>query len=180
MNRDQLISLFVAVYLAVYVSVGVDTFRWLLGGPVSILPALLVYAAIQHSSFWGITVVGVVGGLLEDSFSATPLGVSVAALFAIGFALNRKREYVMHQLPFARMLLGLIIGFVVPLIGFILTILTESPAVSLPYVLWRLCVSAIFTAFATPLVFRMFQRLHRTFSFRTIRDTSVSAKISGI
>jgi len=39
MNRDQIISLFVAVYLAVYVTVGVDTFRWLLGGPVSLLPA---------------------------------------------------------------------------------------------------------------------------------------------
>ena len=121
MNRDQIISLFVAVYLAVYASVGVDTLRWLMGGPVSLLPALLVYSAIQHPSFWGVTIVGVVGGLLQDSFSSTPLGISVAALFAVGFTLNRKREYVMHQLPFARMLLGGIVGFVVPLLGFILT-----------------------------------------------------------
>ena len=179
MNRDQIISLFVAVYLAVYASVGVDTLRWLMGGPVSLLPALLVYSAIQHPSFWGVTIVGVVGGLLQDSFSSTPLGISVAALFAVGFTLNRKREYVMHQLPFARMLLGGIVGFVVPLLGFILTVLTESPAVSVPHVVWRLFVSAAFTAIATPLIFRLFQRLHRTFSFRTICDTSVSAKVSG-
>jgi rod shape-determining protein MreD len=177
MNREQTIAMFTATYLAVYVSIAFDLPRDWLGTPVSLLPALAVYAAIQHS-VWGITAVAVFGGLLQDSFSGDPLGISVAALFSLGYALNRKRDFVMHQLPFARMLLGFLMGGAVTVISFTLASMTTNPAVTGAMVMKTVFVSSVASAILTPLTFRIFNRLHRTFTFRTVRESSVSNKIS--
>ncbi len=170
MNREQTIAMFVASYLAVCLGVACDLPRDWLGTPISLLPALAVYAAIQHS-VWGITIVAVFGGLLQDSFSGDPLGVSVAALFALGFTLNRKRDFVMHQLPFARMLLGFLMGAAVTLISFTLACLTTNPAVTGAMVLKTVFLTAFATAILTPITFRIFARLHRTFAFPTFRES---------
>lgn len=175
MNRDQIIALFLAVFAAVFVSATFDLPRRWLGISLPLLPALLVYAAIQYS-VWGITIVAVVGGLWLDAYSATPLGTSTAALFAVGFGLNRKREYVMHQLPFARLLLGLLVGAAIPALGFAVTTLTRMPAVNPGTVVLRILMCSLFTAVLTPLIFRLFARLHRTFTFRTAAEAAFSTK----
>lgn len=177
MTRDQIIAIFLAVYVVVFVDVGWSGPRHWLGTPVSLLPALLVYAAVQYP-VWGVVFVAVFGGLVRDSYSADPLGVSVAALFALGFLLNRYREFVMHQLPFARMLLGFIAGAAFPTIGYLLTCLVTSPQAPPLDVLYTITISAIASAIFTPLTFRAFARLHRTFTFGTIRDTSTAARLA--
>lgn len=177
MTRDQIIAIFLAVYVAVFIDVGWNGPRDWLGTPVSLLPALLVYAAVQYP-VWGVVIVSVFGGLVRDSYSGDPLGVSLAALFALGFTLNRYREFVMHQLPFARMLLGFIAGAAFPLIGYLLTNLVASPQAPKLSVFHTIAISAIVSASLTPLTFRLFARLHRTFTFGTIRDTSTAARLT--
>ncbi|MGB0581985.1 MAG: rod shape-determining protein MreD [Limisphaerales bacterium] len=177
MNRDQIIAIVLATYLAVFLDVGWNAPRNWLGTPVSFLPALLVYAAVQYP-VWGVVIVSVFGGLVRDSYSGDPLGVSVAVLFALGFVLNRYREYVMHQLPFARMLLGFIAGAAFPLFGFLLTNLVVSPHHPSLSVLYTITIAALASAILTPLTFRLFARLHRTFTFGTIRDTSTAARLA--
>lgn len=171
MTREQTIAIFLATYLAVYIGVAVDLPRDWLGSSISLLPSLLVYAAIQHP-VWGVSIVAVFGGLLQDSFSGNPLGVSIAALFVLGFTLNQKRDFVMHQLPLARMLLGFLMGGTVTLLGFLLTKITTAPAVSALIVAKTVFLTAIASAFLTPLTFHLFARLHRTFTFKTIRRGS--------
>jgi len=175
MTRDQIIALFLAVFAAVFVGAACDLPRRWLGVSLPLLPALLVYAAIQYS-VWGVTIVAVVGGLWLDAYSATPLGASTAALFAVGFGLNRKREYVMHQLPFARILLGLLVGAAIPALTFAVTVMAKTPAVNPGTVLWRILMCAVLTAALTPLVFRLFARLHRTFTYRTAAEARFTTK----
>lgn len=175
MSRDQIIALFLAVFTAVFISATFDLPRRWLGVSLPLLPALLVYAAIQYS-VWGITIVAVVGGLWLDAYSATPLGASTAALFAVGYGLNRKREYVMHQLPFARMLLGLLVGAAIPSLTFAVTVMAKTPVVGAGTVLLRIGMCALLTAALTPLIFRLFARLHRTFTFRTAAEARFTTK----
>jgi len=177
MSREQTIAMFLAAYLAVYLAVAFDLPRQWLGVPLSLLPALNVYAAIQHP-VWGVTIVAVFGGLLLDACSGAPLGASTAALFALGFALNRKREFVMHQLPFARMLLGFFMGGLVTLLHYLLTVLTRHPAITGADAAKAVFLNAVLTAIFTPLTFRLFARLHRTFTFRTVEEAGAGRRIS--
>lgn len=176
MSRDQIIALVLAVFAAVFFSATLDLPRRWLGVSLPLLPALLVYAAIQYS-VWGVTTVAVVGGLWLDAYSAVPLGASTAALFAVGYGLNRKREFVMHQLPFARMLLGLLVGAGIPTLTYSLTLMVKTPVVNPGSVLLRILMSALLTAALTPLVFRLFSRLHRTFTFRTAAEARFTSKV---
>ncbi|MBL6764548.1 MAG: rod shape-determining protein MreD [Verrucomicrobiae bacterium] len=175
MKRDQIIALFLAVFVAVYFSASFDLPRRWTGVSLPLLPALLVYAAVQFS-VWGITIVAVAGGLWLDSYSAAPLGASTAALFATGYFLNRKREYVMHQLPFARVLLGLLVGALVPTLTLAVTLVNRTPAANPGTVIFRILICSLFTAILTPLVFRLFGRLHRTFTFRTAAEARFTTK----
>ena len=75
MKRDQIIALFLAVFVAVYISASFYLPRRWTGVSLPLLPSLLVYAAVQFS-VWGITIVAVAGGLWLDSYSAAPLGAS--------------------------------------------------------------------------------------------------------
>lgn len=175
MSRDQIIALILAVFVSVYLSTAFDLPRRWLGVSLPLLPALLVYAAIQYS-VWGITIVAVVGGLWLDAYSAAPLGASTGALFAVGYLLNRKREFVMHQLPFARMLLGLLVGAAIPTLQLGMTLLTRTPSVNPGTIVLRILMSALLAAALTPLMFRLFARLHRTFTFRTAAEARFTTK----
>ena len=176
MSRDQIIALLLTSLGAAFVCAAFDLPRRWLGVSLPLLPALFVYAAIQYS-VWGVTTVAVVGGLWLDAFSAVPLGASTASLFAVGYGLNRKREFVMHQLPFARILLGLLVGAVIPVLTYALTLMVKTPAVNPGTVVLRILMSAVLTAALTPLVFRLFARLHRTFTFRTTAEARFSSKV---
>ena len=175
MTRDQIIALFVAVFVAAFVSATFDLPRRWAGVSLPLMPALLVYAAVQFS-VWGVTIVAVAGGLWLDCYSAAPLGSSTGALFAVGYLLNRKREYVMHQLPFARILLGLLVGAAIPALSLAITITTRIPAINPGTVIFRILMSALLCAALTPLVFRLFGRLHRTFTFRTAAEARFTTK----
>ncbi len=164
MNREQLIALVVATYIAVFIETAFDGFRNHLGVTLSLLPALLVYAAIRFSES-GIVIVSVAGGLWHDSFSANPLGVSVAALFAVGYLLHMKREIVMHRLVYGQIALGFAAGFIIPILKLLFLGLLDQHAPWQWGLLPKLFMMGIGCAVFTPLVFRLFERLHRTFTF---------------
>ncbi|MBG87120.1 MAG: rod shape-determining protein MreD [Verrucomicrobiales bacterium] len=175
MTRPQIITLVIAIYFAVFLEVRADFTREWFGAPLSLLPALVVYAAIQYP-VWGITLVAVCGGLWIDAFSATPLGVSVASMFALGFLLNRKKEILTHDHPIVRILLGLAVGTLYPLANyFLVSMISGGTSFNLTQI-GSAAFCAIITAIVTPFAFRIFARLHRTFTFRSMRETSLVAK----
>lgn len=166
MNREQLIALFAATFLAVFLEVWLDLPRAWLSTAVSFLPSVLVYAAVRYPVH-GITLVAVVGGLWHDSFSANPLGTSTAALFAAGYVLQRNREVIMHQLLFSRVVLGFAAGVVVPMLTLGLMSVTQREVPwhwALP---GQILLQGLAAAVFTPLIFRLFARFHRDFTFAT-------------
>jgi len=86
MNVFQPILILAAAFLAVFGEATLPFPRSLLGAQVDLLPAIMVYAAL-NSGLATVVALAILGGLWFDTFSANPLGVTILPLFAIGFAI---------------------------------------------------------------------------------------------
>src|SRR5947209_2833856 len=95
-----------ATFLAVFWEAMFGLIRNVLGAQVDLLPALVVYASLSVG-FPGTCAVAMVGGLLFDSLSANPLGITVLPLFVVGAALYSRRDLLLKDQPFAQFVLGL-------------------------------------------------------------------------
>ena len=91
MNWLNTIILIVATILAVYWEAAFTGLRHFLGAPVDLLPALVVYASL-YGSLRTVSMVAVGGGLLFDSLSLDPLGITVLPLFLCGLGIHSGRE----------------------------------------------------------------------------------------
>jgi len=165
------ILIFLAAFLAVFWEAAFPGFRNWLGTQVSLLPALMVYAALSV----GLTVVSLlalVGGLMFDSLSANPLGVSILPLFAVGLMIYLRRDLLLRDQPFAQFVLGLLASALVP-VGTVLLLLTLGQAPLLGWgSLWQWLVMSLGGAVATPIVFILFGWFNRVLNYRTVVETS--------
>ncbi len=73
-----------AAFLAVFAEAAFQLPRHLLGAQVDLLPALMIYAAL-NTDVATVSLLAVLGGLWFDALSANPLGVSILPLFAVGY-----------------------------------------------------------------------------------------------
>ncbi|NWG52455.1 MAG: hypothetical protein HXY28_01935, partial [Hydrogenophilaceae bacterium] len=73
------------------------TSHWL-KAQIDLLPALMVYAGLSTGPYM-ITLLAVCGGLLFDSLSANPFGVSTFPLLAVGLAIHARRELILRDQP---------------------------------------------------------------------------------
>ncbi|HTL17472.1 MAG TPA: hypothetical protein VL793_09555, partial [Patescibacteria group bacterium] len=102
------------------------------------------------------------GGLLFDSLSANPLGISVLPLFAVGLAIHLWRDLILRDQPFAQTTLGLAAGVSVPVLTLLLLLtIGHAPAVGWG-TLWQLAVMTLGSGIATPVFFLLFEWLQRT------------------
>ena len=83
MNIFQTILILAAAFLAVFGEATLSAPRNLLGAQIDLLPALMVYAAL-NSGLPTIALLAMFGGLWFDTLSANPLGISILPLAAIG------------------------------------------------------------------------------------------------
>lgn len=163
MSWLRTILLFGAAILAVFWEAAFQGFRHLFGTQIDLLPALMVYASLQ-ASFGFVCLFAVVGGLLFDSLSANPLGVSVLPLLAVGWACYAKRDLILRDQAFAQGVLGLVASAAVPALTLMLLLSMGSSPLLGWGTLWQILLMSLSGAVAAPLLFAIFDWLERTLS----------------
>ena len=113
MNFFNTILILAAAFLAVFAEAAFQLPRHLFGAQVDLLPALMIYAAL-NTNIATVSLLAALGGLWFDALSANPLGVSILPLFAVGFPICLRRDLILRELPFAQVFLGAAASAAVP------------------------------------------------------------------
>jgi cell shape-determining protein MreD len=171
MNWLTTLFLLVAIVLAVFWEAAFQGIRNVLGAQVDLLPSLMVYAALC-GSISSVCLAAGFGGLLFDSLSANPLGISILPLFAVGFVIHLWRELILRDQAFAQTILGFAASVAVPIIELLL-LLTIGRSPQLGWgTLWQLVVMALGGAVATPICFLVFELLQKALLHAPVLETS--------
>ena len=170
MNRLETISILLAAWGAVAIEISFDGFHHWFGAQINLLPALMVYVALS-SSLSSVALLAIVGGLVHDSFSANPLGVTTVALAVTGTLLHHNKDLVLRDQTYAQVLTGFLASSLAPLCVVLLLMNTHQPVP----LTWRLLpqwgVMAVGGAVAAPLFFRAFARLGRWFTYQPMPES---------
>ncbi len=165
------IFILAAAFVAVFWEAAFSGVRNLLGVQIDLLAPLMVYAALR-STLSTVCVLACFSGLLFDSLSANPLGISVLPLFVVGFTIHLWRDLILRDQPFAQAILGLSAGAGVPALTLLL-LLTTGHAPSVGWgTLWQLIVMSAGSAITTPLFFLLFEWLQNTLVHSPIFESS--------
>jgi hypothetical protein len=155
MNVLQTILILAAAFLAVFAEAAFQLPRHLFDAQVDLLPALMIYAAL-NTNIVTVSLLAVLGGLWFDALSANPLGVSILPLFAVGFPICLRRDLILRELPFAQIILGAAASAAVPALC-VLLLLTGSQEPLLGWgSVWQWLVMTAGGAVATPIIFAVF------------------------
>ncbi|MBE0542839.1 MAG: hypothetical protein IH623_15920 [Verrucomicrobia bacterium] len=163
--------LFGAAFLAVFWEAAFPFIRVLFGAQISLLPPLMVYAALSMG-LSTVAVLAVVSGVLFDSLSANPLGISILPLFAIGLLIYARRDLILRDQPFAQFVLGLVASAATPgLIVVLLLTAGQTPLLGWGS-LWQWLVMSVGGATATPILFALFGWANRVLGYRRVIENS--------
>jgi rod shape-determining protein MreD len=171
MRTFHITMIVLVAFLAVFWEVAFPGFRRVLGAQVDLLPALMVYAALNA----GLSVVALLafaGGLLFDSLSANPLGVTILPLFTVGFIISLQRDLILREQLFAQFVLGFAASALTPVITVLLLLTAgESPLLGWAS-LWQWTVMSFGGGLATPILFTLFGWFKRAFGYQPVVETS--------
>ncbi len=174
MNALSTIFILAIAYVAVFLEAHVGFVRNALGVQIDLLPALMVFAALT-SDIITVIALAIIGGLLFDSLSLNPLGVSILPLFLIGVVIHRQRELLMREHFFAQMIMGVVASVLHPL----MTLFLLMNGGNVPLIgwksLWQLFVLAWAGGIATPLFFKIFARVQYALSYQPRTDVPFRA-----
>lgn len=158
-------------FLAVFGETALSAPRAWLGAQVDLLPAIMVYAAL-NANLAVVAALAIFGGLAFDAFSANPLGVTILPLFAAGFAIFSQREFILQKVSFAQMVLGAATSAIVPALT-VLLLLTGGQEPLLGWgSLWQWLVMTAGGAVATPVIFALADWCQRAFGHPPRAETS--------
>ncbi len=171
MNPFKTILILAAAYLVVFGEASLSFPRNVLGAQVDLLPALMVYAAL-NSGLPTLSLLAILGGIWFDSFSANPLGITILPLFLVGFPIYLRRDLILRDVPFAQMVLGAVASAVVPLVT-LLMLLSGSKEPLLGWgTLWQWLVMIAAGTVATPFIFEVMNWCNRTLGYQPRQETS--------
>jgi rod shape-determining protein MreD len=171
MNVLQTSLVLAAAFLAVFLEAAFQLPRHWFGAQVDLLPALMIYAALNTNAAT-VSLLAVLGGLWFDTLSANPLGVSILPLFAVGFPIFLRRDLILRELPFAQMFLGAAACATAPGLT-ILLLLTGAQEPLLGWgSIWQWLVMIAGGAAATPLIFALFDWCQNALGYRPRTETS--------
>jgi rod shape-determining protein MreD len=155
MNIFNTILVLAVAFLAVFAETVCTAPREWLGAQIDLLPALMVFAAL-NTSIVGVSLLAVLGGLWFDALSANPLGVTILPLMIVGFPIYLRRDLILRDASFAQFVLGAAVSALVP----VLTVLLLLNGGKQPLIgwgsLWQLIVMTAGGAVATPVLFTFF------------------------
>ena len=171
MKPFQPILILAAAFLAVFAEAVFPVPRSLLGAQVDLLPALMIYAAL-NTNLVTIALLAVFGGMWFDTLSANPLGVSILPLLAVGYPVFLQREFILRDLSFAQVVLGAAACAIAPALT-VLLLLTSGKAPLLGWgSLWQWIVMAAGGALATPIVFGFFDWCNHALGYKPRTESS--------
>lgn len=171
MNPFQTILILTGAFLAVFGEATLSFPRSLLGAQVDLLPALMVYAAL-NAGLPTIALLAIFGGLWFDTFSANPLGISILPLFVVGFPLYLRRDLILRDLPFAQFVLGAAASALAPALT-LLMLLSGSLEPLLGWgTLWQWIVMIAGGAVATPFIFELMNWCNQALGYQQQTETS--------
>ena len=171
MNCLNTVLVLGAAFLAVFWEAAFGGVRHLIGAQIDLLPPLMVYASL-YTGITTVTLLALCGGLWFDSLSASPLGVTVLPLFAIGLAIHLNRELILRDQTVAQLVLGLGASAAAPLLTLLL-LLSMGRAPLLGWgTRWQLLVLSAGGAAATPICFELFGWLQRALVHHGAAETS--------
>ena len=165
MSAFKTILILLFAFLAAFGEATLAAPRQWLGAQVDLLPALMVYAAL-NAGLPTIALLAVLGGVWFDTLSANPLGISILPLAAIGWPVYWRRDLILRDLPFAQFVLGAAASAAAPLLTLLL-LLSGGKELLLGWgTLWQWIVMAAVGAVATPFVFALMEACHRALGYQ--------------
>jgi hypothetical protein len=171
MNVLTSILVLVAAFIAVFGEAVLSAPRHWLGAQIDLLPALMIYAAL-NTNIVVVSLLAIFGGLWFDSLSANPLGLSILPLFIVGFPVFLQRDLILRELPFAQVVLGGIASAVAPAIS-VLLLLTAGKHPLIGWgSLWQWIVMTAGGAAATPVFFALFDWCDSALGYQPRTETS--------
>ena len=163
-NAFNSILILAGAFLAVFAESAFQLPRHLLGAQIDLLPALMIYAAL-NTNVATVSLLAALGGLWFDALSVNPLGVSILPLFAVGFPICLRRDLILRELPFAQVILGAAASAAAPGLK-VLLLLTGGQEPLLGWgSLWQWLVMTAGGAAATPVIFTLFSRCRHAFGY---------------
>lgn len=160
MSRLTITALLALAFLAVFLQAHATGFRRLAGAQLDLLTPLMVYAGVAGNAST-IAWLAVLGGLWQDSLSASPFGVSVLPLFMTGLLIQKNRELLLSDQLQAQWMVGLAACALNPLLTlFLLVGMERRPHLGWGMV-WDWLVVSLGGAALTPMVFWFFHRFNR-------------------
>jgi rod shape-determining protein MreD len=158
-------------YVTVYLQTTFNGARSILGVQPDLLPSLMVYASLS-TGMPTITGLAFAGGLMLDSQSANPLGVSILPLFAIGFIIQRYRGLILREQKIAQFVLGLSASAGAPLFTLLLLLNTDPQPLLSWFSLWQWLWMTVIGGLASPCWFWVFEKLNFALTYKTLNETS--------
>lgn len=171
MNWWMIFCLGVTTYTVVFFEASYQGFRNLTGAQIDLLPGLVVYVALAHGSR-PVAIFSLVAGLLYDSVSVNPLGISVIPLLLIGMGVCQKRELILKDQRYAQVVLGMAASAIAPLLCWVfLLFVGRQPLVGWSS-LWQWLVVTLVGGILTPVWFKVFGRLQVALNHPSMVESS--------
>lgn len=171
MNPFQSILVLAAAYLAVFIEATLGLTRHWLGAQVDLLPALVVFTAL-NAGLPTLTLLAILGGVWFDAFSANPLGITILPLFLVGLPIHLRRDLILRELPFTQLVLGAAASALAPALT-LLMLLSGGKAPLLGWsTLWQWVVMTAGGAVATPFIFALMGKCNRAFGYQQESESS--------
>jgi cell shape-determining protein MreD len=165
------ILVLLAATLAVFWEAAFQGVRALFGTQLHLLPGLMVYAGLS-TGVPTTAMTALVGGLLFDSLSANPLGVTVLPLLLVGLAIHSQRDLILRDQMFAQFVLGCTASAAVPALTMLLLLTKGEPPLLGWGSLWQWIVVSIGGGVATPVWFKVLGVFDRTLNYQRANETS--------
>ena len=167
-------ALILAAYLSVFAEAVMDAPRNWLGAQIDLLPGLMVYLGLMWEFPFMLTI-AVAAGLLFDSLSANPFGITIIPLLLVGVMTHRYRDLILREQRFAQIVIGSGASLAAPL----LTVLLLEGFGQQPLVGWRSIlpwlVMGLGGGLFTPVWFLLFGKLDRALRYPEDSDSSFRA-----
>ena len=164
MNWISPATVLVAGWLAVFAQTQFGTLRAVLGVPLEVAPALLVYCAFTHG-LGMVAAFTAMAGLGGDVLSGSRLGLGWVLPFGVGFALNTRRHLLLREQRYAQFWLGLGAGIAIPLGHALLLHAAHAEPARGWHSTRQLLLLGLLNGIACPACFKAFDRLRETFEY---------------